>query len=124
MRVAELLMLSLVFGSVCGLGMGIIATVCLDGLDVKEAEYMKYGVCIQIWGFLFLCLLHIGFGEDIFLLMMPMFTLLGAGIFMLGAISVIKAMKYARVSFAIMSVGIQACVVLFFTQVVSWMFAY
>ena len=45
--------------------------------------------------------------------MMPVFTLIGAGVFMLGAISVTKAMQRAKAVFALLAVGIQICVVTF-----------
>jgi hypothetical protein len=110
---SELMLSLLLISSICAVGLGIVAMEYLEDVQAREAGYMKYGVCIQIWGFLALCFLHFQYGGDIFLHLMPMFALIGAGIFMLGAVSVVKAMKRARMAFGVLAVGIQLCVVTF-----------
>jgi hypothetical protein len=109
----EILLTLLLISSICAVGLGIVAMEYMEDVQAREAAYMKYGVCIQIWGFLALCLLHFQYGGDIFLHLMPMFALMGAGVFMLGAVSVLKAMPKARVAFGVLVCGIQLCVVTF-----------
>lgn len=103
----------LLVSSICAVGMGIVAMEYLDDVQAREAAYMKYGVCVQIWGFMGLFFLYFQYAQEIFLQLIPMFALAGAGLFMLGAMSVLKAMPRAKVAFGVLSVGIQACVVTF-----------
>lgn len=111
--ISEVILALLLISSVCAVGLGIVAMEYLDGVEAREAAFMKYGVCVQVWGFLALCLCYFKYENEVFLHMMPMFALIGAGIFMLGAISVVRAMTQARWVFGILTVGIQACVVTF-----------
>ena len=111
---AEVLLTLLLISSVCAAGLAIVALEYLENVTARESSLMKYGICIQIWSFMVLCVLHFEFqNDDIFLHLMPMFTLIGAGIFMLGAISVAKSMPRAKATFAVLAAGIQACVVTF-----------
>jgi hypothetical protein len=114
--VPELMLTLLLVSSVCAVGMGIVAMEYLDEVRAREASYMKYGVCVQIWGFMALFFLHFQYAQEIFVWLIPMFALAGGGIFMLGAISVLKAMPRARVAFACLTVGIQICVVTFLSM--------
>lgn len=109
----ELLLTMLLISSVCAVGMGIVAMEYLDDVHAREAAYMKYGVCVQIWGFMALFFLHFQYAQEIFIDLIPMTALSGAGIFLLGALSVLKAMPRARIAFGCLAVGIQVCVVTF-----------
>ncbi len=112
--VSDIMLSLLLFSSICGIGLAIIAVEYLDNVNAREASLMKYGVCIQIWGFMALCVLRIEYQQvDMLIFMMPMLGLVGAGIFMLGAISVAKAMAQSRLIFATLAFGIQMCVVAF-----------
>jgi hypothetical protein len=106
----------LLVSSICAVGMGIVAMEYLDEVHAREASYMKYGVCVQIWGFMALFFLHFQYANELFIDFIPMLALLGGGIFMLGAISVIKAMPRARVAFGFLTVGIQICVITFLSM--------
>jgi len=103
----------LLISSVCAVGLGIVAMEYLEDVEAREASFMKYGVCVQVWGFLALCLMYFEYSMEVFLHLMPMFALIGAGIFMLGAVSVLRAMPKAKITFGVLAVGIQACVVSF-----------
>ena len=109
----EVMLTLLLISSICAVGLGIVAMEYMEDVHANEAPYMKYGVCVQIWGFLALCLLYFEYGFEIYLHLMPMFALIGGGVFMLGALSVIKAMPRARWPFGILAVGIQICVITF-----------
>jgi len=104
----------LLISSVCAAGMAIVALEYMENVTAREASLMKYGICIQIWSFMILCLFHFEFpAQELFIQMMPVFTLIGGGIFMLGAISVTKAMQRAKAVFAALAAGIQVCVITF-----------
>ncbi|HYF51162.1 MAG TPA: hypothetical protein VEJ63_17235 [Planctomycetota bacterium] len=112
--VAELMLTLLLISSVCAAGMAIVALEYMENVTARESSLMKYGVCIQIWSFMVLCVLHFEFPtQDFFIHLMPVFTLIGAGVFMLGAISVTKAMERAKAMFAALAAGIQVCVITF-----------
>ena len=112
--VAELMLTLLLVSSVCAAGMAIVALEYMENVTAREASLMKYGICIQIWSFMILCVLHFEFpSQEMFMNLMPVMTLVGAGIFMLGAISVTKAMAKAKAVFAALAVGIQGCVITF-----------
>jgi hypothetical protein len=111
---AEIMLTLLLLSSVCAVGLAIVAMEYMENITAREASFMKYGVCIQIWSFMVLCLLRLQYQSyDVFLDLMPVLTLIGAGVFMLGAISVVKAMVKARTVFAALAFGIQVCVVSF-----------
>jgi hypothetical protein len=112
--VAELMLTLLLVSSVCAAGMAIVALEYMENVTAREASLMKYGICMQIWSFMILCVLHFEFpSQEMFMNLMPVMTLAGAGIFMLGAISVTKAMEKAKAVFAALAAGIQVCVVTF-----------
>jgi hypothetical protein len=114
--VSELLLSLLLISSVCAVGLAIVAIEYMEGLSVREAALMKYGVYLQLASSSILAGLHLEYrAEEMFLILMPVFALVGAGIFMLGAIAVAKAMQRARVIFGALAFGIQVCVVAFLT---------
>ena len=111
--IADLMLSILLISSICAVGLATVAMEYLENVEAREAHYMKYGVCIQVWASMALCVLHYVFADDILLMFMPISALIGAGIFMLGALSVTKAMKRAKAIFAVLAIGIQLCVVTF-----------
>src|SRR5689334_19112296 len=99
--VAELMLTLLLISSVCAAGMAIVALEYMENVTAREASLMKYGICMQIWSFMILCVLHFEFpSQEMIMNLMPVMTLAGAGVFMLGAISVTKAMEKAKAIFA------------------------
>jgi|GEM_PF-4819617 len=109
----ELMLCLLLLCSFCGVGLGVVAVEYLDDVQAREAVYMKYGICVQIWGFILLCLLYMGYGNDLFVALMPMLALGGAGLFMLGVVAVMRQMPKAGAVFCVLSAGVQVCVVTF-----------
>jgi hypothetical protein len=114
--IPEQLLSCLFISSVSAPGLAIIAMDYMKDLVVRDAVFMKYGVYLQIACFLTLCLPHLVWqSQEIFLAFMPACFLIGAGLFMLGVVSVVKAMQKARAVFVILAIGIQSCVVSFLT---------
>jgi len=100
--------------SVSAPALAIIAMEHMEDLVVRDATFMKYGVYLQIAGFLTLCLLHLVWqSQEMFLAFVPACSLIGAGLFMLGVVSVVKAMHKARTAFVVLAIGVQSCVVCF-----------
>ncbi|HEY3321874.1 MAG TPA: hypothetical protein VGP72_15505 [Planctomycetota bacterium] len=110
---ADMMLTLLLLSSMCAVGMGVVATQYLDDVEVPEAAYMKYGVCIQIWGFIALALAYLISKNDVYLHFLITMTLAGAAIYCLGALTVVKAMRRARVAFASLALAIEACLVVF-----------
>ena len=112
--IAEIMLTLLLLSSVCAVGLAIVAMEYMENITAREASFMKYGVCIQVWSFMLLCVMRLHYPHsDVLLDLMPVLALIGAGVFMLGAISVVKAMAQARTVFAALAIGIQVCVVSF-----------
>jgi hypothetical protein len=106
----------LLISSGCAVGLAIIAMEYMDEVVASEAGLMKYGVIVQIWATMALCIIRFEFpGSEFFLHLMPILALLGFGIFMLGALSVFKAMARARYLFLVLASGVQLCVLAFIT---------
>ena len=113
---AELLLAFLLVSSLCAVGLAIVAVEYIQNLKVREAVLMKYGVVFQIGAFVVLGVLRLGYTiPDTVLNFIPVFTLLGAGIFMLGALNVAKVLGHARLIFTALSLALQLCVVGFLT---------
>lgn len=111
-----ILLTALLVSSILAVGLGIVVMEYFDGVEVPpDAPLMKYGLCVQVWGFIISFFIYSKLGHEIIVPMTVMTSLMGAGLFVLGSISVARVLSpHRKVAFWFLTLGIQFCVCTFF----------